>query len=195
MKRRVDREIQAWRRRPARDQLRLLWEEESRDGVQVIAYWDAGAWSSAYVISGIEPNRLGGTLRALTEIHFGERKRDATFLTGQDLEGPPPEVLNLDPGEARFRLGKPGASEREELCDWLISVGRRRDEIDIPLMREYAGHEDEVVRFTVLGMLSWNPSVGNDQLIRWFGKDDDPRISELARKLGGGLAARYTRPL
>lgn len=190
----VDREIQAWRRRPAREQLGLLWGERKSGRVKLISYWDAGEWTSAYVISGIEPNRLGGTQRALTEIHFGERHRDATFLTGQDLEGVPPEVLVPDAREARFRLGRSGASEREEICDWLLACGRRRDEIDIPLLREFAGSGEAVVRYAVLGALSWNPSVGNDQLLRWFGEDEDPRISGLARKLGRGLAARRTRP-
>lgn len=193
MDRQVDREIQGWRRLSAHDQLRLLWHEESRDGVSVMSYWDAGPWTSPYVIAGSETSRLRGTFRALTEINFGERSRDATFLTNQEFEGPPIEYLNWDVREARFRLGRSDSSGRPELCDWLIAIGRRRDEIDIPRLRGYADHEDKVVRYTVLGMLSWNPSIGNDQLLRMFGSDEDGIVAELAERFGAARAIRATR--
>jgi hypothetical protein len=193
MDRQLDREIQALRRGSVRDQLSLLWRKGTGNRFEMFSYWEAGPWSSPYVIAALQKRRFRSTLRAVAEINYGARNKDMTFLTHQVLEGAPPEVLEVDAREARVRLRSDGASRRPELCDWLVSIGARRDELDIPRLKQFADHGDEVVRYTVLGMLSWNPEIGNDQLLAMFGEDEDPRVKELAHLFGHGRVLRATR--
>jgi len=193
MDRDLDREIQALRRGTVRDQLAVLWREEGDGRLKVFSYWDAGPWSSPYVIAAIRKVRFRGTLRAVAEIDYPRRRNDVTFLSHQVIEGAPPEVLIVDPREARFRLRSKGAARSPKLCDWIVAIGSARDEIDIPRLRKLADHEDRVVRYTALGALSWNPDVPNDQLLSIFGEDADAKVRELAELFAKAAVARATR--
>jgi len=98
-----------------------------------------------------------------------------------------------DAREIRRLLETNGIEERDELCELLITLGFRRDEIDIPLISSFADHEDKVVRYTVLGVLSWQPSVTNGDLGAKFGEDPDPRVEDLAARFAAGRSPRRTR--
>ncbi|HMX72065.1 MAG TPA: HEAT repeat domain-containing protein [Solirubrobacterales bacterium] len=193
--RRIDREIQSWSRDSARVQLALLWDEVERDGVRSISWWDGDPWASAYLISSTQPWSGGiGKWRAFCMINFG-RPEDDEILFSDDREvvGRTSPAHGMGAREIRRMLELPGVEERKELCDLLIALGHRRDELDIPTITGFAGHEDRVVRYVVLAMLSWNPSIANDYLAGKFSDDPDPLVRELARRWSGGRLRRRTR--
>lgn len=193
--RRIDREIQAWSRASARAQLGLLWEEVERGGVRSISYWEGDPWASPYMISAAE-SRLGGAgkLRAFCLINFGQPEADEVlFSDNRDLIGRTPAAAGIGARDIRRLLEVPGIGDREEICDLMIAVGIRRDEIDVPAITAFASHEDSVVRYVALGMLSWNPSVANDYLSGRFLEDPDPILRELAERFAAGRLRRRTR--
>jgi hypothetical protein len=195
MVRHLDREIQSWSRGSARAQLALLWEEVERDGVRSISWWERDEWSSPYLISCAQPRLAGaGKWRAFCMITFGQPEKDELlFSDDHEIIGRTTPADGLGAREVRRMLELPGVEERPELCDLLISIGVRRDEIDIPALTRFATHEDKVVRYVVLGMLSWSPSVANDYLGGKFADDPDPVVREIARRFAGGQLRRRTR--
>ncbi|HMT05591.1 MAG: hypothetical protein KDB48_03100 [Solirubrobacterales bacterium] len=189
----TDREIEAWSRKSKRQQLALLWDEYERDGVKVISCWEETDWSSVYVISASQSKRpKPGKWWAICFVDFGHREADKVVFS-DDRAGEAAPAPIRDAREIRYLLETNGIDERDELCELLITLGSRRDEIDIPLISAFAGHEDKVVRYTVLGMLSWQPSVTNADLGARFGKDTDPRVEDLAVRFAAGRAPRRTR--
>ena len=195
MVRRLDREIQAWSQRPKRAQLSLLWDDVERDEVKVISYWEEAEWSSTYIISASQPRRpLPGKWWALCFIE-PEGPGPAEILRSDDSEGRVRTLVAVtDAKEIRRLLEVPGVEERVELCDLLISLGGRRDEMDIPALLGFSNHRDRVVRYTALGLLSWQPAVSNDLLGHRFGEDPDWRVADLARRFASGTTPRKTRP-
>ncbi|MCB0870402.1 MAG: HEAT repeat domain-containing protein [Solirubrobacterales bacterium] len=193
MARRLDREIEAWSRKSARDKLSLLWDEDLRNGVKVFSYWEGTEWASTYIISASESRKpLPGKWWSLCFVEFGQPE-PSEFLRSDDSEGtgaPPPLS---DAREIRQLIEVPGIEKRYELCDLMIALGRRRDEMDIPAFTRFAGHEDPVVRYVAMAMLAWNPSVANDYLGGKFGDDPDPVVRDLARRWSGGRLRRRTR--
>ncbi len=193
MARRLDREIEAWSQRSKRAQFSLLWEEVELDEVKVVSYWEATEWASTYVISASEPRRaLPGRWWALCFLEPGSPE-PAEFLRSDDSEGKGRPVPFGDAKEIRRLLELPGVEERVELCDLLIALGSRRDEMDIPAFLGFSGHEDRVVRYVILGLLSWQPSVSNDLIGHRFGDDPDSRIADLATRFATGRTPRKTR--
>lgn len=193
MTRRLDREIQEWSRRPVRDQLSLLWEEFDTGEVKIISCWEEEPWSSSYVISGSQSRRpLPGKSWAVCFLNpDGQQPGQLVLSDDREIELPPPPLV--DAREIRRLLEIPGIESRPELAQLLITLGGRRDEIDIPTILRFARDEDRVIRYLVLGVLSWQPSVTNDDLSVRFGKDPDARVRDLARRLATGRIRRKTR--
>ncbi|HRV61185.1 MAG: hypothetical protein KDB54_03415 [Solirubrobacterales bacterium] len=195
MLRLVDREIKAWSRGTAQAQLGLLWDEVERNGVKAISWWERDEWSSPYLISASEDRSLApGKFRAFCQVNFG-RPEDDEMLFSDDSEarGRDTPVETMGARDIRRMLELPGVEERPELCDLLINIGYRRDEMDLPAITSFAGHQEPVVRYVVLGMLSWNPSLTNDYLGGKFEKDPDPAVRELAERFASGRLRRQTR--
>jgi hypothetical protein len=195
MERRVDREIQAWSGSSARSQLALLWDEVDRDTVKSISYWERDEWSSPYMICASQRRRASwGSRRTFLMLDFGRPDRDEVLLSDDTvIHGRTTVAERMGARENRRMLELPGVDQRPELCDLLISLGFRRDEMDFPALTRFAGHDDEVVRYVVLGMLSWNPSVTNDYLAGKFESDPDHRVRDLAARFASGRARRITR--
>jgi hypothetical protein len=127
-------------------------------------------------------------------LDFGRPDRDEVLLSDDTaIQGRTTLAEQMGARETRRMLELPGVDQRPELCDLLISLGFRRDEMDIPTLTGFAGHDDEVVRYVVLGMLAWNPSVTNDYLAGKFESDPDHRVRELAVRFTDGRARRVTR--
>lgn len=193
MVRRLDREIESWSRRSARDQLSLLWDEQRRDSVKVISWWEGDEWGSSYVISASEPKPLlAGKWWAVCFVEFGQPELDQMVLSDESESAVELEVAS-DAREIRRLLEIPGIEERPELTRLLVTLGVRRDEIDIPTIMKFMGHRDRVVRYVTLGILSWQPSITNDDLLIRFGSDPDPRVSDLAKRFATGRLRRRTR--
>jgi hypothetical protein len=195
MVRNLDREIQSWSRGSARAQLALLWEEVERDGVRSLSWWERDEWSSPYLVSCTQSRLAGaGKWRAFCMVNFGQPGKDELlFSDDHEVIGRSTPADGLGAREVRRMLDLPGIDERPELCDLLISIGVRRDEIDIPVLNRFAAHVDEVVRYVVLGMLSWQPGVSNSELVGKFGEDADPKVRDLALRLSSGRTRRRTR--
>jgi|GEM_PF-1859435 len=193
MDRRLDREIQDWSGKPARSQLALLWDEVERNEVRVISYWEQDEWSSPYLICASQ-RRLGmRRRRAFLMLNFGQPERDEVLLSDDTaITGRITVSEKMGAREIRRMLEVPGVEERPELCDLLISLGARRDELDVPTLSGFAGHEDKVVRYVALGMLAWNPSVTNDYLAGKFESDPDHRVRDLAARFTTGRTRRQT---
>lgn len=193
MVRRLDREIQDWSRRPVRDQLALLWDEVECDEVRITSCWEEEPWSSSYVISGSQPRRpLPGKWWAVCFLNF-DGHEDSQVVLSDDREVEVPAASLADAKEIRRLLEVPGIETRPELAQMLITLGCRRDELDIPTLLGFAGHSDRVLRYMVLGALSWQPSISNGDLAVRFGKDPDVRVRDLARRLASGRIRRKTR--
>jgi hypothetical protein len=191
----IDREIQSWSRDSARVQLALLWDEVERNEVKTISWWDGDPWASPYLVSAVQTWVGGvGKWRAFCMINFGNPAEDEVLLSNdREIRGRTTRVDGMSARDIRRLLELPGIEERPELCDLLIEIGQRRDEMDIPALTRFAGHEDQVVRYVVLAMLSWNPSVANDYLGGKFSDDPDPVVRELASRWSGGRLRRRTR--
>lgn len=193
MARRLDREIQDWSRRPVREQFTLLWDEVDHDEVRIISCWEGEPWASPYVISGSQSKRpLPGKWWAVCFVDL-ERQQGGQLLLSDDreVEVPPPALA--DAKEIRRLLEIPGIEKRPELAQMLVTLGSRRDEMDIPAIIGFAGHEDRVIRYSVLGVLSWQPSITNGDLSARFGKDPDAKVRDLARRFANGRIRRKTR--
>ena len=193
MSRPLDREILVWGRKTVRDQLNLLWEEVDRNGVKVIACWEDDPWSSQFVISASQARRpKPGRWWAVCFADFGPVEPvQAVLSDDREAEIPPPPLT--DARDIRRILEVPGVEDRPELCQLLVTLGFRRDEIDLSALRRFAKHEDRVVRYTALGILSWQPSVTNAELLGKFGDDPDPKVRDLAGQLSSGRTRRKTR--
>lgn len=194
MSRRIDREIEAWGRKSAKAQLGLLWDESEQDGVRVMSYWEDSEWGSPYVIYASQSMRGRSRRHAHCFVHFGQPEKDEILLSA-DREHRPEEPPKALPGarEIRRMLDVAGVKKREELVGLLVALGHRRDEMDIPTFRRFSGHDEREVRYACLGVLSWQPSVGNAELGEWFSGDRDPRVSALADRFSSGRTPRLTR--
>ena len=159
----------------------------------MIACWETDPWASQYVISASETRwPKPGKWWAVCFADFGPLAPvEVVFSDDREAEIPPPTLS--DARDIRRILEVPGIEERPELCHLLVTLGFRRDEIDLPALRRFATHEDRVVRYTVLGVLSWQPSVTNAELWGKFGDDPDPKVRELAGQLSSGRTRRKTR--
>ena len=194
MVRSVDREIEAWSRRSARDQFSLLWEQAGKDEVNVISYWEGREWASTYVISASQARLpLPGRWWALCFIEPG-REEPVEFLRSDDSEGKGAGPPLTDARSIRRLLEVPGIDERPELCSLLITLGARRDEIDTASILRFTKHNDHVVRYVALGVLSWQPSISNDLIAHRFSDDPDPIVADLAARFASGRTRRATRP-
>jgi len=194
MSRRLDREIRNWSDASARTQLGLLWKDVEREGVKVISYWEETEWSSTYNISASESRApLPGKRWALGFADF-DRPGPVRYLLSDESEGVGREPVISDAREIRRIIELPGIEERPELSDLLIALGLRRDEMDIPFFLAFTGHEDRVVRYVTLGVLSWQPSIGNETIAARFGEDPDPLVADLAARFAAGRTRRKTRP-
>ena len=191
--RRLDREIEALSRASTRAKLALLSKDAEQGEVRLISYWEAEEWASTYVLSASESRKpLPGKWWALCFVEFGNLDPDE-FLRSDDTEGKGPTPPISDAREIRRLLEVPGVEDRPELCGLLVALGLRRDEMDVPALLGFAGHEDPIVRYVCLGMLSWQPSVTNDMLGHRFRNDPDTRVADLAARFGTGRTGRKTR--
>ncbi len=194
MARSVDREIEAWSNRPVRDQFSLLWEVVEKDEVKVVSYWEGREWASTYVISASQARLpLPGRWWALCFIEPG-REEPVEFLRSDDSEGKGGGPPLTDARSIRSLLEVRGIEERPELCSLLITLGARRDEIDTASILRFTKHEDHVVRYVALGVLSWQPSISNDLIAHRFSDDPDPIVADLAARFASGRTRRATRP-
>lgn len=193
MDREVDREIEAWSRKPVRDRLALLWEAGEHDGVRTIGYWERDPWSSDFVISSSQAKgRIPGTWWAVCFGSFESRTPD-NLVYSDDRESEGPAETFGDAWELRRFLEIPGIEERPELSGLMVSLGARRDDLDLPLFRRFAGHADHVVRYAALGVLSWQPEVSNREIEEVFRDETDPVVLDLARSFAEGRVRRKTR--
>ena len=194
MVRRLDREIEAWGHKSARAQLSLLWDDFHRHGVRTIGYWEGDEWGSPFVIYSSEPKRgRPGKWMAHCFVNFGRPDLDE-LLISEDREVEIQQAPVADARDIRRLLEIPGVEEREELAGLMITLGHRRDEMDLPAFNRFVRHRDKVVRYAALGVLSWQPSVSNGELAGKFGEDEDPKVRDLAARLSTGRTRRRTRP-
>ncbi len=192
MDRSLDREIEAWSNKPARDRFSLLWEQVEKDGVKVISCWEGREWSSSYVISASQARLpLPGRWWAFCFVEPGSEEPVA-FLRSDDSEGEGAAPALTDARSIRRLLEVPGIDDRPELCDLLLVLGARRDEIDVPGILGFTSHSDRVVRYVTLGVLSWQPSISNDLIGHRFANETDPLVAALAARFATGRTRRST---
>lgn len=191
--REVDREIEAWSRKTARDRLGLLWDACDHDGVRTIGYWDRDPWSSDLVLSCSQAKkRIPGQWWAVCFSSLESRRPDSiVFSDDREAEGLPESIE--DAWELRRFLEIPGIEERPELCELLIGLGSRRDDLDLPIISRFGKHPDRVVRYTTLGVLSWQPGVSNQELAERFREEQDHIVRDLADRFAEGKVRRKTR--
>lgn len=193
MGREVDREIRSWSRKPARDQLALLKDGLDLDGARIIAYWEGDPWSSSLVISASAPRKhRPGTRWAFCFLPFHSPDPGELIFSDDSEEEAQPEKI-ADAWEIRRLLEVPGIGERPEICDLLISLGRRRDDLDLPTLGSFSTHRDPLVRYVALGVLSWQPGISNAQIGEKFSEESDPLVRELAIRFSEGRTRRKTR--
>jgi hypothetical protein len=189
----VDREIEAWVGRSGREQLQLLWGDFTNAGVRVVSYWDMDPWMSPYTIYATQPRGLITKWRSSFDIRFDSPEWTGEFFANQALDWRR-ESDDLPPGELRSRLSGDDATGLPDLCDLTIALGRFRNTEDVPLLERFVSSPDPIVRYCVLGALTWQPSISTPDLVAPFTEDPDGVVRETAGKYATGYYERYTDP-
>ena len=89
-------------------------------------------------------------------------------------------------------LKKSPEGSTEDIVNGLLRIGKSRVSSDVELVRRSYESEDPIVRYSTIGVLTWYPTVTNEDLGEVGADDPDPRVSELADRLLSGKQHRFT---